>query len=405
MGAASWVGTRIQTLLALALLGCLLVMAFFLGEPTTPVPFDLNSPAADGLRALRLWLGEMGYQVMSERQPTFAVPPDLDLLFIYPNQEPYTEAEAKTLADWVAQGHTLVIVGLTFADVQLQTTFQVRLDAGQPDLAWLLAQQQPLLPDAPMTQAGTGAAQVLNLTEAPAAVAVWATQKGEVTAAVQQFGKGVVWHLSLHHALTNEQLREPAQAMLTPALLRHVPEGGKIAFDTYHLFGPMSTTETAAIQSLQDWLYRTPTGWATLLTVGLVLFYFVQQGRRLGPSLPAQAEVRRREAAEYVIALANLLRRARQRAVVAQHHKQRFKRTIGRLLQISPDLEDAAFMQRLQEADPRWNAEEQQQIAVVLQTLNETANERKLVQTVAEMDKLLEKSCKRVAGSRWQVKS
>ncbi len=78
-------------LLGLILLGGLLLVVSALGSrPAQPIPFDLDSSAATGLRALDLWLQDLGYNVRRIGGMQFQLPADADLLFVYPNQLSYS---------------------------------------------------------------------------------------------------------------------------------------------------------------------------------------------------------------------------------------------------------------------------------------------------------------------------
>jgi len=388
---------RIQLFLALTLLVILVAFALLQGEPNPPRPFDPTSADATGLRALWLWLAEMEFVVERNDGPTFAIPSDSAAIFVFPNQHLYSTEEAKQLQTWVEAGGTLVLIGPAPLDVALIEAFQVA--PGRPIEGMFVAvdPQQPLLPDlAAPIQLGSNP-DSLDISEALAALPVLATGNGQVSLAIQHMDQGVVWHLSLGHSLINEQLRDPAQATIVPALLRHVPAGGRVLLDTYHLFGP-DTTNSNTITSLQDWLYRTPLGWAVLFGLAVTLLFLLLQGRRLGPPLPASEESRRREGAEYVAAMANLLRRGQQRAFVAEHHKQRLKRTLGRTLNVRPDLDDATFLRQIQHSESTLSPDEGAQVATLLQTLSGKVKEQELTQAVRQMDSLLARYSRKSVG-------
>jgi len=362
-------------------------VALLQSDPTAERAFDLDSAEPGGLRALRLWLEEMGYTVDQTGTQTFTLDAANDLLFVYPNAVPYTEEEAQVLARWVAAGHTLVLIGVGYDEAALQSSFGVQLDFNTR-LVQTVTQQQPLLPAADATlQLDTLDYSTLDLSNAPQAVPVLAQSNGP-TAAIQTFGAGTIWHLSLQHSFTNQALATRDQAVIVPALLRTVPAGGQILFDTYHLYGPAVASQLGEITSVQDWLYRTPLGWATLFGLGAILLYLFLQGWRLGPALPAVNEIRRREAAEYIQAMASLHRRAQQRQAVIQHHKRRLKLNLGRTLHINPTLPDAEFVQRLQENDATNGVSQAAPIGQLLHKLDQDPNEGTLVHLVAEIDQL-----------------
>lgn len=376
-------------LLGLILLGGLLLVVSALGSrPAEPVPFDLDSSAATGLRALDLWLQDLGYDVRRIGGMQFRLPADADLLFVYPNQLSYSDAEAATLRDWVAEGHTLVIVGPQAEDAELERVFGVR---SKPRDGFGLTEQQrqPLVPEgaaAYSTDWNMGS-EVLDLENAPAAVPVLAAENGQVTAAVQQIGSGVVWHLTPGIAFVNHGLAQEDHGQLLPPILRYVPPGGTIAFDTYHQFGISRVGEQIA--TLQDWLYRTPAGWATFFAFAVFGVFIVLYGRRLGPSVATKAERRRREAAEYVEAMAALARRAKLGKDVAQYQQQRLKRGLARRRPVDPNLPDRDFAERLAYAEPVLTAEQQAEVRQVLESLRRNPNEQQLVTLAAKVDVLV----------------
>jgi hypothetical protein len=379
---------RIQLLLALGLLVVLVAFIVLRGEEEAPRPFDPVSAAPTGLRALWLWLEAMAFTVERNDGAAFSIPDECAVIFVFPNQQAYTAAEAEQLHQWVTAGGTLVLIGASPLEEALSDTFQVEVGPSVAGMVADTAQRQPLVPDLAGPIRLSSNAATLDLSQAPAAIPVLATAAGQITLAHQPWQQGRIWHLSLHHSLINEQLRDPAQATLVPALLRHAPSGSRILFDTYHLFGP-TVTAGSGIRSLQEWLYRMPPGWAVLFALAVTLLFLLLQGRRLGPPLPAREELRRREAAEYVTAMANLLRRGQQRAFVAAHHKRRLKRALGRALNLSADSDDATFLRQVQQVDEWLSPEELQQLTGILQTLGSTANEHDLIKAVNQVDDLL----------------
>ncbi|MBX3009861.1 MAG: DUF4350 domain-containing protein [Caldilineaceae bacterium] len=387
---------RVQLWLGLALLAVLVAFTLLQGEPSAARPFDPTSAAPTGLRALWLWLEAMDYQVERNDGPSFVIPDESAVLFVFPNQATYTTVDVERLEAWVRAGGTLVLIGLTSAEEALTTLFPL----GHQAVTTLLAdveQRQPLLPDLNTPIRVSNEYQALDLAAIDTAIPVLTTPDGAVTLALQPLDKGLVWHTSLHHSLINAQLRDPAQATLVPAFLRQVPAGGRVVIDTYHLFGP--TGETAKpIRSLQDWLYRTTLGWAVLFSLGVTLLFIMLQGRRLGPPLILPENNRRREAAEYVIAMANLMRRGQQRAFVAEHHQRRFKRTLGRVLALSPAVDDAAFIRQVGQADPTLSAEKIQQLATLLNRLTSQISDQELTQTVSQLDDFLARYQRKTVG-------
>ena len=386
-----------QLLLILALFAALTLAVLLRGQPETTRPYDPDSAAPDGLLALRLWLGELDYEVQQTRSRT--LPGDeIDLFVVLSNALPLNRGESQTLREWVAAGHTLLIVDLSSQETGLSDAFGIRPGNFAP-LNAEINPSQPLRASASTAPTDTivaDSARTLDLSHAPAAVPVLNVAPKEddevdaPTAVVQRVGAGTVWTLSRQHNLTNAQLRNPAQAALVPAILRTVPAGGTVLIDSYRLFGePEAAANAREITSLRTWLTRTASGRASLLAFVVVFGFLLLQGWRLGPPLPGAEASRRRSADEFVNALANLQQRTGQLDSVAAHHKQRLKRALGRRLHVSADLPDEAFVRGLREASVHLSGERVGEIEAVLRELDEAKDERSLVQAVSRLDKLL----------------
>jgi hypothetical protein len=203
------------------------------------------------------------------------------------------------------------------------------------------------LPDLPGTWDTFFAERVLEFEDQVAVVPVLEQLHGAPVVAIQPIGAGTVWHLTEDFAFTNINLRDERIATLLPAILRTVPPGARVVITTRHLSTYDPAENSGEPGTLQDWLYSTPFGQATLLVIVTLLAYWVLQGRRLGPPLGAPSATRPREAAEYVSALAGLQRRIRQPHVVADHHRQRLKLRVGRLAQMPVDLPDDEWLAQM----------------------------------------------------------
>ena len=384
-----------QLLLILVLFAALTIAVLVRGQPQSARPYDPDSAATDGLLALRLWLGELGYTVQQTQQRTLPNE-DIDLFVVLPNELPFERHEAQALRQWVAAGHTLLL-NSPAQEAELASAFGV----AQGDFAPFnadIAPSQPLRADArsvPTDTLAAESARTLDLDAAPAAVPVLHIEPeasgdlGAPTAAVQAVGEGTVWVLSRQHGLTNAQLRNPAQAALVPAILRTVPNGGTVLIDSYRLLGEAESASAREVTSLRTWLTRTASGRASLLGFGLIFGFLLLQGWRLGPPLPAAEATHRRTADEFVDALAHLQQRTGQLDSVAAHHKQRLKRALGRRFHLSADLPDEAFVRGLRESNVNMSEEWMGEIEAVLRELEGAKDERSLVRAVARVDEVL----------------
>ena len=378
-----------EMLLVLGLFALMVTVVLILGAATRANrPYDLASRGPDGLVALRLWLEELGYEVGTTGDAVFVLPETADALFVYPNDHPYTADEAATLIEWTRQGRALVVVGPARGDGELGRALGVRqrdqLAAERTDILW---QRAPVLTAAPAGLGTIGSARPLDLRDAPDALPVVATDGGDVTVALRRLGAGTVWHLSPRHDLTNLALKDEPQGAIVLAVLRTVPPGGQVVFDTYHRFGPPA----AAPRTLYDWLYGTPYGWAALYSALVLFVYLLLQGIRLGPPLRPRLETRRREAAEYVRAMAGLQRRAHAAPAIAAYHKQRLKLGLGRQHQLDSGLDDADFVLALRRRGEHLGPERLEHIANLLTELSGQPGEERLTRLVADVDRVLER--------------
>lgn len=383
-----WRGDIVWTILLFAVLVTTLVTVRERERPAQP--YDPDSGAGSGLLALRLWLEEEGYDVTTTGQRQFRLDEGTDLVFVHPGVRPFSATDSRQLLRWVEAGGTLVLVGTHNDDRALASAFGLRAELTATQHLRSAQQVLPLLPEAPAAITHTIAPDPLSFEPGSAAFPVLEASS-QPTLALASIGDGTVWFLSSDYGLTNQDLRTTAQSYLLPALLRTVPPGGRVVFDTYHLVDATVSLEYA---SLQDWLYRTPAGWALLFGAVVLFGALVWQGRRLGPALVPLAENRRREAAEFVTAMANLQRRAHQRAMVAAHHHQRLKTTVGARYQVTPDLSDDEFVRMLAASDRSPTSDTLTALHEVLAGLRGSPNESALVRLVARGDEILQATTK-----------
>ncbi len=365
-----------------------ILMGAVLLRGRTEIPtqsYDPESRRPNGLYLLHRWVDDMGYRFTTTANRRFTLADDLGLLLVYPSEEAFRTEEAAEVLAWVEAGATLAVIGNP--DEALAEAFGYTWqDLDFSNFVTTATQPQPLLPAAPAEIVGTGAATLPQpesdsalpvLTDGIDQPLVWAVPQGE----------GWLWLLPRRYAFTNADLMDNREmAPLLLAMLRFVPDGAAVAVDTYHLFGP-----EVAVMTIQDWLYSTPLGWATLFLLLLMALYFVLSGRRLGPALAVITQGRRREASEFVVAMAGLQQRARVRDSIARHHRQRLLLALGRPHGIPPDLPDAEFLARLRESDRGISAERIAHIERSLRAFAALPDAQTLVTLVAEVDEILQR--------------
>jgi len=376
----------------------LLVAVIVWGDSPVESWYDPDSRSPSGLLMLREWLQEMGYQVTTNGRTRFAPLPRQHMLLIFPGEEQFTLGEAERLLNWVEEGGTAVIVG--HADRELRRAFNYRSRV-QP--AADVEQIQPLLPEA--TESFDRGGRGFDATRDPSIITVLKSGAG-ARLAVLRHADGWVWLVGEPLAFTNGRLSESrAQAQLFPAFLRTVPAGGTVVIDTFHLFGPLLPGEPPPVENFRDWLYLTPAGWAAVFLLLLCGGWLILSGWRLGPSLERPNQGRRREAAEFVVAMAGLQRRARVRDHIARQQSYRLKQALGRPWRLSPSLPDDEFLRQLQSLDPtlsrsahhagpiRDNSAAEarshltiEQVAAILDELATVPDEERLLQLARRVD-------------------
>ena len=394
--------SRAQLLLLLFLATVLVTMAFLQNQPEVVERYDPNDTGSSGLAGLALWLDELGHPV-DIGVARSGLPTSPGLLFVHPtdtgNLDYYSDVDVAMTYSWVERGGTLVLVG-PHEVTALAGRFGVKQVDSFTDMALDVRQVQPLLPDVPTDWDAFLSSLSLDFdaefqdTYQPSPIVpILAHTNGDPVVAIQPIGEGIVWHLTEDFALTNLNLRDERIASLLPAILRTVPAGAPAIISTHHLRSHNPSDQAQGMATLQDWLYTTPFGQATLLLLVASFAFLLLQGRRLGPAMPGPSATRPREAAEYVAAMAGLQRRMRRPQIVADHHRQRLKVAVGRLAQLPADLPDdewLAQLQRTADLSPTLMAQVSELLSGYAKVNRaQNSDEAELIQLVQATDALL----------------
>jgi hypothetical protein len=341
-----------RAFLLTAFAAALILAAYFQTVRPTVRPYDPTDRGRSGLRALVLWLEALDHPVrlVNDLQTLSAGP---GLLLISPstslvdsdvrraiNAQRSSLQERSAVAAWVEAGGTLLLVGPTF-NTPLSTQFEIFVQPADFSLEDA-RQAQPLLPDLPAELRDIRTTTVLGQGDPPVWTSVIVDGDFAPVVMFRAWGAGTVWAMTEDLAFTNAHLRNDQIASLLPALLRTVPPGAPAYISLRHLQTPNATGDT--ITTLQDWLYTTPIGQALSAATLILLLFLLLQGRRLGPPIPTVTASRPRAAAEYVVAIAALQRRARQRRHLADHHAGRLKLAVGRAAHLDATLPNDAWL-------------------------------------------------------------
>jgi hypothetical protein len=376
-------------------IGIMVLLLILLSARTTRTPdtrpFELESAGPYGLRALRESLREMGYTVDDLRGQQFLLPDEGDLLLVWPGDELWTSDQVEALRDWVAPGRTAMVVASPYDVQRIFGDWGAHAYDGYPiGLTNEVHQSQPAAPSAPATLEGSDGTVSYDFAQRIVQVTEVGQSEWRATLGVEQVGDGWIWYNTDSHALNTANLRNPDQVAVLAAILRAVPDGGSIYFDAFHLYGPQTQNEQdeSNLRTLQDWLYFTPLGQATLLAVAVGVLGWVLAGRRLGPPLKAERELKRREGAEYVRAMAGLKRRSHAHDEIAQRQAQRMKLALGKSRRIDATLDDAQFLAALR-ASGDMEAEQVQEAEGLLQRLRDAKSEEELIKAASAIDQFL----------------
>jgi hypothetical protein len=301
--------------LALLIIGILTVVGATTPAPGRPLGAD-NAEPGGGL-ALRLWLQRLGYYVeTTSALPGAGEPSQASAALALDPERELSSQELSDLRGWVSTGGTAVIA----TDGSATGTFAA---LGMP-LAYYpssdLSVSEPLLRHPETTEVQGDASLVGRQSPAPGAVVT--TPAGPVMIR-RSIGRGVLWLLTVPDLLDNSHLvhadnRKLALNLVGPGTRRVI-------------LAQLGPSAAASGGGSTDWLTGSVWGvalWFLLLTV--LLFRWLG-GWRLGPpTIPFQE--RRRPAVEYVISLADLLRRARKRGDVLAIYQRGLRRAVRRRL-------------------------------------------------------------------------
>jgi hypothetical protein len=313
------------------LFGAAIVLALASGGPSaadSPIA-SVRNPGPRGAMVLETYLRETGAKVELLDQPLTTLPAGLEVLVIAaPSERPITEAEVKSLEQFIRAGGTLVYLA-------------PRPPSAQPELKkWLgITEAAPTPIHADDTAMGDLGGETIPVDDPGGLLA--GTKRLRVSADTEielsgdeakpvagkrlwrkPMDKGEVWVAAGADLLENRRLELLDNAQLWANLSRK-----RLAFDEGH-FSAITTPWSANL-------------WATFgqfVFVGLV--YVAVRGRRLGPGRPT-LERQHRSILEYVRSMGGLMRRAGVEGPLQQQLKARLRRLMFERLGVSLALPEA----------------------------------------------------------------
>ncbi len=315
---------------------------------------SIRNSSSGGASVLRMWMEQLGYDVR-ELTTVDRLSGDVDAMFMLNPAQPYSPDEAEALYDWVAAGHMLLVVG---TEDDAVNSVLMPFDVSLTSIEWFdstLSLASPTLTTPPFDHVAVGYASTIKSARTDLVVHIMA--EGQPVLASLGVGGGIVWISGISTPFTNSGLRDESSARLVANLLLRLPDDATVAFDESDIdsdteSGVESEREVAAPRSLEHWMISSPGGWSILLAGALVMGYLLLRGRRFGRIVPVEGQQLRREPTEYVRAIANLMRRTRQRDVALRHYRGELRRALAKRYVIDPGLSDAAFVRVLADRDP-----------------------------------------------------
>ena len=299
-----WIGLGIAVIAAADLLTA--------GTGEMYPPLSVQSAQPDGALALYLWLARSGYHVRRGTGPGLGgLRPGTGTLMVITPVAGLSPADTEAVLRWVAGGGRVVLV----TDGSLGADLLRRLDMTVvPAPPAAIQVMQPLLL-APPTARVDGTAAAVELASTSDTV-IAATADGPVLSS-RRWGRGEIWICTAPALLDNAHIGRTDNRRLALNLVG--PAGSAVAFDEYQ---PSSSSEAPS-----NWLFHTPWGIDILFAVTVLLLYRWLSGLRLGPPVvPLLAG--QRPAAEYVVSMAGLLRRAHKRTEILHQYQRELRRIL-----------------------------------------------------------------------------
>jgi hypothetical protein len=303
-------------------------------------PYLSTSAAPSGALALKLWLGQLNYQVLDDAVETFEPPRGTDiLLMIHPLVE-VTFAEFKSINTWVENGGTLIVAGDTLPARNVFFYYDFNrefLPATSPSLA----AGTPLLASPPQVDPVELNALYALTSERHDFVTHIAMEGHPIVISFEQ-GRGRVILSTTAYPFSNLGIQKAGNAELVLNLVSLSVRRDTVWFDEWH-----HGIQRSAIVGPEEWLRRTPMGHALLFILVAIFMALLLQGRGFGRPIPLPHEIKRRGPLEHVTAVANLNRKAGHRSSVLAHYHQQLKRHLGKRYRLDPALPDADYARAL----------------------------------------------------------
>ncbi|MEM7030470.1 MAG: DUF4350 domain-containing protein, partial [Chloroflexota bacterium] len=315
--------------------------------PNLPALYS-DSAAPDGAKALRLWLSELGYQVLTDPVPSFLPPEDTDVTLILAPLIPLTDEDWQILDPWVDAGGTVIIVGddrFRMAPVFRHYRFDL---ASTNRTTSTVTMQTPLWQTPALNSDISMDFSAYLQTRRDDYVTHLAVDEKPLVVSFDQEAGHVVLS-AVPFSFSNAGLKKSGNAafvlnMIQAAGTRDGETATTIWFDEWH---HGFRADQAEVIGPFNWLRYTPTGRSILYATAVIFVGLVLRGRHFGRPLPLRKTLVRRAPLEYITAIANLSRRAGHRQSIMTHYHFQLKRELGRRYRLNPTLSDEEYIREL----------------------------------------------------------
>jgi len=353
--------------LLIIILVAIIIVSLLALLPNTPPQLPQDNADTSEIILLRDWLEGIGFQT----RDLATTPLDIGnarVVFVLGSKTGITTNDSRTLRTWVRQGNTLIVAGLPAVVNPVMSAFGGITVSSAVIGSETVVQAGPTLKLPPVDIATIRASYRITSTRTDLVVHYYVQNSPAVISFPE--GNGTVWVLSTYYPFTNAGLsqsrsnsserKDRPNAELVLNMLAGVPSGAMLAFD--ETVGTLVTTsgsgsQTERQESLLDSLLKSPAGWALILTVVLTITFLSLRGRRFGKAVPLPDDRLRREPVEYIQAIANLLRRARQRAEVQKHYSAQIRRLLSERYSIDPKMGTTDLLRTVSARDPHLNVD------------------------------------------------
>jgi hypothetical protein len=373
-----------DTGLLVVFLIAIVVTAVLLPQPSsTPTArrtsASVQSKYSGGASTLRQWLEQMGYQtkVLSTDRVN---PAGCDVLFVLEPVYPYTTEDAQAVAQWVADGHTLIVGVSDIAANSLLGPYNVSL------IGWrytgVLTPTGPALSDPPFSAVEAGGQIGIITTSRTDAAVQLVSASGDPVVVSLFHGRGIVWVVGTVYPFTNAGLNTESNARFILNLLAPVPDGATIGFEEA-LRSPSAAQQAQSSGGLIEWVVTSRAGRSILAALALVMVYLLLRGRRFGQPIPLAQEHLRREPVEFIAAMANLMRRSGQRTEALRYYRAELQRVLAHRYAVDPHTPASDLVRIVAHNDP---AIDTAALASLLQDLSRpSVSEQELVRLALEV--------------------